>query len=143
MNQIAPQLLIELSLPLLEKRSGRIVMIGSKQANKYFDENNFEKYSKSSTITSGLFQMSKVEAYMNSKLMNSIYTIALAEYLQRNHSNVTINIAFPGLTQTNICRDTALFSQFLWKILGFIFFKYPVEGMSSCGSLVSPHSSRH
>ena len=33
-----------------------------------------------------------------------------------------------SLTLTSFFRHTSLFSQFCWKIIGFIFFKYPVEG---------------
>ena len=60
--------------------------------------------------------------------MNSILTVALSRRLKEEKIPVTVNIAFPGLSQTNLLRHTSLTSQFLWNVLGFIFSKYPSEG---------------
>jgi len=107
-------------------------MVGSKQANNYGNLilNSFKKSTRDG-ISESVFKIGRVITYFNSKLMNSVYTLAKADELKAKNSNVTINIAFPGLTQTSFFRHTSLFSQFCWKLIGFIFFKYPVEGAQS------------
>jgi hypothetical protein len=63
--------------------------------------------------------------------MNSVLTVEMAKNLKDQNIPVTVNIAFPGLTQTDLFRHTSLVSQFLWKVLGFVFSKYPHEGAQS------------
>jgi len=140
-NHFGPQQLIENLMPLLELKSGRIVTLGSKQANKFsrIDINSFSR----ATIKHELFERLKV--YMQSKLLNTAYALALADELSASDSLVTVNIgsvlthnntfklklAYPGLTQTNICCKTSLLFQLIWTAAGFIFFKYPAEGAQS------------
>ena len=87
-NFVGPQLLIESLMSLLERKSGRIVTLGSKQANKFsrIDLNRFSR----ATIKQELFERLKV--YMQSKLLNTAYALALAEELSANNSLVTVNI---------------------------------------------------
>lgn len=59
--------------------------------------------------------------------MNSVLTVGLSRQLKERNIPVTVNIAFPGLSQTDLFRHTSLTSQFLWNILGFMFSKYPDE----------------
>ena len=93
------------------------VSLAFRSFEKAFFEVNFSVYSGKSWWTQGQKQV-------------KIYKITRSN-VQQMFSNVTINIAFPGLTQTSFFRHTSLFSQFCWKIIGFIFFKYPVEGAQS------------
>jgi len=62
--------LIQLTLPQLEKRKGRIVLVGSKQANEYFNEKdkNFKKYSRATSLESGPLRYGELQSYMNSKV---------------------------------------------------------------------------
>merc|ERR1711892_963716 len=126
-NHFGPQQLIENLMPLLELKSGRIVTLGSKLANKFsrIDINSFSR----ATIKHELFERLKV--YMQSKLLNTAYALALVDELSASDSLVTVNIAYPGLTQTNICCKTSLLFQLIWTAAGFIFFKYPAEGAQS------------
>jgi len=126
-NHFGPQLLVEKLMPLLEKKSGRIVNVGSKQANR-FSKMSLDGFSRAK-IQKSFFERLKV--YMQSKVFNTTYTLALAEELTAKNCKVTVNIAFPGLTQTNICSKASLLAQLIWMAAGFIFFKYPVEGAQS------------
>ena len=73
----------------------------------------------------------KLTTYINSKMMTSVMAASMADDYKNRDLTVTVNVAFPGLSQTSIFRHTALASQFLWIFLGFIFSKYPIEGAQS------------
>ena len=75
-------------MPLLEKKSGRIVNVGSKQANR-FTKMSLNGFSRAN-IQKSFFERLKV--YMQSKVFNTTYTLALAEELTARNSNVTVNI---------------------------------------------------
>ena len=87
-NHFGPQLLVEKLMPLLEKKSGRIVNVGSKQANR-FSKMSLDGFSRAK-IQKSVFERLKV--YMQSKVFNTTYTLALAEELTAKNSNVTVNI---------------------------------------------------
>lgn len=127
-NHFGPQLLTEMLVPLLAKNSGRIVFTGSKYANKFgrIELNSF----KAADLT-GPFVSSGFTSYMNSKLMNAILVITLDDQFKKKNIPITVNMAFPGLSQTSLLRHSSLLSQFIWTVLGFIFSKYPEEGAQS------------
>lgn len=103
-NVIAPFLLTNLLLPLLEKsNAGRIINLTSELYKKGKIE--FEK-------VSSLDNFDGNKAYANSKLMVVVNTLTLANKLKG--TNVTVNCVHPGVVGTEVFRDYPIwFRKFL------------------------------
>lgn len=94
-NVIAPFLLTNLLLPLIEKSvSGRIINLTSELYKK--GKINFEDFS-------SLEKFDGSKAYASSKLMVVLNTLTLAKKLK--DTDVTVNSVHPGVVGTDVMRD--------------------------------------
>lgn len=111
-NCIAPILLAKQLLPLLEHRkNSKLIFVSSISIkNKKIDFDDIDKK----------LEKNDIKTYANSKLWPTLYALQLKRQLTLSHSNVTVNIAHPGITATSLMNPkNGKFSKLTYLISNF------------------------
>jgi retinol dehydrogenase-12 len=129
-NFLGPTLFAELLLPLVERRSGRIIIVAS--AAHWSAKKHLKKFggSLAELIRSSVDARKYTDnflGYAASKAANMMFALHLAELCAEKKNGVIVAHLHPGSVASDIMASNKVLS-FLLKVVGPLFVKLPIDG---------------